>query len=124
MFEQMLRLIVVVSLAAASGKLAAKLKMPAVLGFLIAGMAFGPHAAGLLTQDMLDSTVYRTLISYLECGMGFTLKRRFLRNRLGGISRFYQARGLPRRSQDNRCPISPVIARIGSGIPFWRYYRK
>lgn len=73
MFEQMLRLIVVVSLAAASGKLAAKLKMPAVLGFLIAGMAFGPHAAGLLTQDLLDSTVYRTLISYLECGMGLML---------------------------------------------------
>ena len=73
MFEQMLRLIVVVSLAAASGKLAAKLKMPAVLGFLIAGMAFGPHAAGLLTQDMLDSTFYRTLISYLECGMGLML---------------------------------------------------
>ena len=73
MFEQMLRLMVVGSLAAASGKLAAKLKMPAVLGFLIAGMAFGPHAAGLLTQDMLDSTVYRTLISYLECGMGLML---------------------------------------------------
>ena len=36
-------------------------------------MAFGPHAAGLLTQDMLDSTVYRTLISYLECGMGLML---------------------------------------------------
>ena len=73
MLEAFLRLIVVVLLAAAAGRLAAKLKMPAVLGFLIAGMAFGPHAAGLLTQDILDSSTYRILISFLECGMGLML---------------------------------------------------
>ena len=48
--EMILRLLAVVVLAALAGKLASKLKMPAVLGFLIAGVAFGPHALDLLAQ--------------------------------------------------------------------------
>lgn len=73
MLESILRLTVVVAIAVMAGKLASKLKMPAVLGFLIAGMAFGPHAAGLLTQELLDSPIYHTLIAFLECGMGLML---------------------------------------------------
>ena len=64
---------VAILLAFGSGKLASKLKMPSVLGFLVAGMALGPHAIHLLTQDMLDSSIYQTLISYLECCMGVML---------------------------------------------------
>ena len=71
--EMILRLLAVVVLAALAGKLASKLKMPAVLGFLIAGMAFGPHALNLLTQEILDHRAYHTLISFLECGMGLML---------------------------------------------------
>ena len=71
--EMILRLLAVVVLAALAGKLAFKLKMPAVLGFLIAGMAFGPHALNLLTQEILDHRAYHTLISFLECGMGLML---------------------------------------------------
>lgn len=47
--------------------------MPAVLGFLIAGMALGPNAANLLTQEILDAPAYERLISVLECGMGLML---------------------------------------------------
>ena len=71
--EMILRLAAVVLLAVAAGKAAAKLKMPAVLGFLIAGMALGPHGLGLLKQEILDDSVYHTLISFLECGMGLML---------------------------------------------------
>lgn len=67
------RMLAAVFLAALAGKLASKLKMPAVLGFLIAGMAFGPHALNLLTQEILDHPAYHTLISLLECGMGLML---------------------------------------------------
>lgn len=73
MMEMILRLLVVVFLAVLAGKLASRLKMPAVLGFWVAGMAFGPHALGLLTQNILDMTAYHTLISFLECGMGLML---------------------------------------------------
>ncbi|MGI5959218.1 MAG: cation:proton antiporter [Massiliimalia sp.] len=67
------RLVLVVALAFGAGKLASILKMPAVLGFLIAGMVLGPNAFNLLTQEMLDAPVYHTLISFLECGMGLML---------------------------------------------------
>ena len=69
----LLRLLVVVALGFLFGKLASKLKMPAVLGFLIAGMALGPNAANLLTQEILDAPSYEHLISVLECGMGLML---------------------------------------------------
>ena len=42
MFEMLIRLLTVVLLAVIAGKVAAKFKMPAVLGFLIAGMLLGP----------------------------------------------------------------------------------
>lgn len=71
--EMMLRLAAVILLTVAAGKASAKLKMPAVLGFLIAGMALGPHGLGLLKQEILDNTAYHTLISFLECGMGLML---------------------------------------------------
>ena len=44
------RLLLVVALGFLFSKLASKLKMPAVLGALIAGMALGPNAANLPTQ--------------------------------------------------------------------------
>ena len=71
--ELIVRLLAVIALAVLAGKLASKLKMPAVLGFLLAGMAFGPHALNLLTQEILDHPAYHTLISFLECGMGLML---------------------------------------------------
>lgn len=73
MLMDVIRLLAVVILGFCFGKLAAKLKMPAVLGFLIAGMALGPNAADLLTQDILDAPAYHQLISVLECGMGLML---------------------------------------------------
>ncbi len=67
------RLLLVVALGFLFSKLASKLKMPAVLGALIAGMALGPNAANLLTQEILDAPSYQCLISILECGMGLML---------------------------------------------------
>ena len=73
MVYNLLRLLIVVVLGFLFGKLASKLKMPAVLGFLITGMALGPNAANLLTQEILDAPAYERLISVLECGMGLML---------------------------------------------------
>lgn len=73
MVWNIVRLLVVVALGFLCGKLASKLRMPAVLGFLIAGMALGPNAANLLTQEILDAPAYENLISVLECGMGLML---------------------------------------------------
>lgn len=73
MIENILRLVIVLFLAFGAGKLASMLKMPAVLGFLIAGMVLGPNAVGLLTEEIMDASIYHTLISFLECTMGVML---------------------------------------------------
>ncbi len=37
------------------GQASGKAGLPSILGWLITGMAFGPHALGLLQSDVLDS---------------------------------------------------------------------
>ncbi|WMJ83481.1 cation:proton antiporter [Oscillospiraceae bacterium LTW-04] len=73
MLQNIFRLLIVILLAVCAGKLASKVHMPAVLGFLMAGMLLGPHAFNLLTQEILDAPVYHSLMSILECGMGLML---------------------------------------------------
>ena len=46
------RLLIAVVLAIAAGKLISKLRLPAILGWLIAGMIMGPHAIGLLDDKL------------------------------------------------------------------------
>ena len=43
----LLRLFAAIVIAFISGKLISRLKLPAILGWLIAGMILGPHALGL-----------------------------------------------------------------------------
>ena len=67
------RLLIAVVLAIAAGKLISKLRLPAILGWLIAGMIMGPHAIGLLDDQLLDSTWFSTLESLLECTFGLMI---------------------------------------------------
>ena len=60
MIVYLLRWIAVLAIAFVAGKLMAKIKMPAILGWLIAGMLLGPHAAGLMPQQVLDTEWYKT----------------------------------------------------------------
>ena len=62
-----LRLLVAAAIAFVAGKLIAKLKLPSILGWLIAGMIMGPHALGLLGSSVLDSRRFDVLESLLEC---------------------------------------------------------
>lgn len=60
-------------LAIACGKLVSRFKLPAILGWLIAGMILGPHAIGLLDQAILDMDIYDTIIHILECAVGLMI---------------------------------------------------
>lgn len=62
-----------VILAFIVGKLIAKLKLPSILGWLIAGMILGPHAIGLVSNEILNSVWYETIIHILECGVGLMI---------------------------------------------------
>ena len=76
------KLILVVILAFLAGKLISKLKLPAILGWLIAGMLLGPHAFSLMNQEILDAGWYQVMIHVLECGVGLMIGTELVWNKI------------------------------------------
>lgn len=68
-----LRWAAVALLAFICGKLVSKIKLPSILGWLLAGMIFGPHALNLLPQALMDAGWYQTVIHVLECAVGLMI---------------------------------------------------
>ena len=73
MLINILRWIAVLALAFIAGKLMAKIKMPSILGWLIVGMIFGPHAINLMPQIVLSAGWYKTIIMWMQCAFGVML---------------------------------------------------
>lgn len=73
MLTDMLRLLAAIMIAFAAGKLVARLKLPSILGWLIAGMIIGPHAVGLLSASVLDAPWFGVLESVFECLFGLII---------------------------------------------------
>lgn len=68
-FLDVLKLIFAVFVAFLFGKLVSKLKLPAILGWLL----LGPHALGLLNEPMMEAAWYTTAESILECVVGLMI---------------------------------------------------
>ena len=68
-----LRLLAAIALAFLGGKLISRLKLPAILGWLIVGMAIGPHALDLLSDSVLDSGWFTAAEHLLECVFGLMI---------------------------------------------------
>ena len=77
-----LRWLAVLVLAALAGKLVSKIRLPSILGWLIIGMVFGPHALGLMSQSVLDAGWYRTVIMWMQCAFGLMLGTELLWKKL------------------------------------------
>lgn len=73
LLEELLRLALSILIAFLAGKLIAKVKLPSILGWLIAGMLIGPHALNLLGNSVLDSAWFGVLESLLECIVGLMI---------------------------------------------------
>lgn len=73
MVVHIFRWLAVLVLAFVAGKLMTKIKMPSILGWLVVGMLFGPHALGLLPQSVLDAAWYKTIIMWMQCAFGVML---------------------------------------------------
>lgn len=67
------RLLLSILIAYFAGKLISKLKLPSILGWLIAGMIIGPHALNLLSSSVLDSTWFDVAESIFECTFGLMI---------------------------------------------------
>lgn len=68
-----LRWIAAIVLALLFGKLIAKIKLPSILGWLIAGMILGSFALNLLPQSLIDTEWYGVTIHILECAVGLMI---------------------------------------------------
>lgn len=68
-----LRWLAAALLAFLLGGLVTKLKLPAILGWLLGGMLLGPHALGLMPQVLLDNAAYGNIVHLLECAVGLMI---------------------------------------------------
>lgn len=73
MILYVLRWLAVLVLAFFAGKLMTKIKMPSILGWLIVGMIFGPHAFGLMPQAVMDAQWYKVIIMWMQGAFGLML---------------------------------------------------
>lgn len=73
-----LRIFAIICVAFICGKLVSKLKLPAILGWLIAGIVFGPYLAGVVSLDITDSVWYKIIIKIFECFAGVMIGREII----------------------------------------------
>lgn len=76
------RLLIAIVLAFIAGKLISKLKLPSILGWLIAGMILGSHAVSLASQELMDAVWYQTVIHILECAVGLMIGTELVWNKI------------------------------------------
>jgi len=69
----LLRWVAAIVLAFFIGKLVSKLKLPSILGWLVAGMILGPHALKLIPQTLMDGAGYQAIVHVLECAVGLMI---------------------------------------------------
>jgi Kef-type K+ transport system membrane component KefB len=76
------RLCLAIVVAFFVGKLVSKIKLPAILGWLLTGMILGPHAFGLVNNEILNAYWYETIIHILECVVGLLIGTELVWNKI------------------------------------------
>ncbi|MGL4337384.1 MAG: cation:proton antiporter [Turicibacter sp.] len=73
MLQQIIQLVIFIGIAMIMGKGIGKLKLPAILGWLMTGMIIGPYALGWMSTDMMDSSWFHIVISIGEVAIGIMI---------------------------------------------------
>ena len=74
----LLRIFAIICVAFICGKLVSRVKLPSILGWLIAGIVFGPYLAGVVTLDITNTLWYKVLIKFFECFAGVMIGREII----------------------------------------------
>ncbi len=77
-----LRVALTLGVAFLFGILVSKLKLPPILGWLLAGMVLGPHAFNVLTTSITGSDIYHGVAQFFECSLGLMFARHLVVKRL------------------------------------------
>ncbi len=75
MITNILCVFAIVCIAFSVGKIVAKIKLPAILGWLITGVVFGPYLVNIVTFDIINATWYKIAIKLFECFAGVMIGR-------------------------------------------------
>lgn len=82
MLTDILRVAAIIMIAFSVGKLVSKIKLPAILGWLITGIVFGPHLTGIVTTQITDALWYKIFVKFFECFAGVMIGREIVFKRL------------------------------------------
>lgn len=74
----LLHIFAIICAAFVCGKLVSGIKLPAILGWLIAGIILGPYLAGIVTLDITDALWYKVFIKFFECFAGVMIGREII----------------------------------------------
>lgn len=74
----LLRIFAILCAAVVCGKLVSRLKLPSILGWLIAGIMFGPCLAGVVTLEITDALWHHIFIKFFECFAGVMIGREII----------------------------------------------
>ncbi|MGN0173100.1 MAG: cation:proton antiporter [Acutalibacteraceae bacterium] len=78
MIIDILRIFAVICVAFVCGKIISKVKLPAILGWLIAGIIFGPYLAQIVDLNTINSLWYKIFIKFFECFAGVMIGREII----------------------------------------------
>lgn len=82
MIVSVLSVFAIVCIALVVGKIVAKVKLPAILGWLITGVVFGPYLVGVVTSDVVNADWYKITIKAFECFAGVMIGREIMFKKL------------------------------------------
>lgn len=120
MIVSVLRVFAIVCVAMIVGRLTAKLKLPAILGWLVTGVVFGPYLVGIVDPEILDATWFRIAIKAFECFAGVMIGREISFKKLARTGR--QIVGITFvQSLGTFFVVSLVFALVflWKGVPVW-----
>lgn len=93
MLIDILRIFAIICIAITVGKLFTRIKLPAILGWLITGIAFGPYLAQIVTFETTEKIRYKIFIKIFECFAGVMIGREIIFKKLAGTGKRITACG-------------------------------
>ncbi|MDY6046473.1 MAG: cation:proton antiporter [Anaerobutyricum sp.] len=82
MIVDILNVFAIICIAMVVGQIVAKIKLPAILGWLITGVIFGPYLAGIIDMEIINAQWYKILIKLFECFAGVMIGREIIFKKL------------------------------------------
>lgn len=82
MIVDILSVFAILCIALVVGKIVAKIKLPAILGWLITGVVFGPYLVAVVTSGTMNADWYKITVKAFECFAGVMIGREIVFKKL------------------------------------------